>query len=502
MKYCFNTRQFTETDIAPERIAIAGSDKDIDWKTLKFKAEQLGDVFREAGIPSGHPVIIYGHKEAFFPLAIMACIHAEIAYIPIDTIYPLERIKKIIDTTESQVVINCTGEELTFDIPVVITSDLETQVNTAADFQNSVYGDPSDPLQYIIFTSGSTGEPKGVCITQSCIRTFVNWLQADYPFSGNDVFMNQAPFSFDLSQYDLMNAFSFGGTLLLNWNELIKDQDAFIDRLVNYNCSVWTSTPSFGYLFLRNERFNAQGIPTMKTFLFIGEVLPNRTCGILRGLFPDAQLFNAYGPTEATVATTLIEITDDIIREHQMLPVGYPMAGSDLFIEKEQPEDKEGELVISGDHVSTGYFKNKELNAEKFFLHNGKRAFRTGDLAYFDDGLLFCIGRNDDQVKMNGFRIELNEISAVLTQHELISDAVTVALRRNNEVKKLISFVLVKDPADAPKIMEQVLPFIEAAIPYYMIPGDIVAVDAFPYSVSHKIDKNQLIADYLKTQLG
>ena len=502
MKYCFNTKAFTETDTAPERIAVAGSDKDLDWKTFKFKAEQLGDVFREAGIPTGHPVIIYGHKEAFFPLAIMACIHSDTAYIPIDTVYPLERIKKIIEVTGTQVIVNCTGETLEVDIPVVITSDLETQINSEPDFSQSVYGNPSDPLQYIIFTSGSTGEPKGVSITQSCIRTFVNWLQSDYPFSGEDVFMNQAPFSFDLSQYDLMNSFSFGGTLLLNSTEIIKDQDAFIDRLVNYNCSVWTSTPSFGYLFLRNERFNAAGIPSMKTFLFIGEVLPNRTCGILRGLFPDAKLFNAYGPTEATVATTLIEITDEIIARYPMLPVGYPMSGSDLFIEKANEDDKEGELVISGDHVSTGYFKNPELNAEKFFLHNDKRAFRTGDLAYFEDGVLFCIGRNDDQVKMNGFRIELNEISAVLTKNDLISDAVTVALKRNNEVKKLISFVLVKDAADAPDIMAKVLPFIEATIPYYMIPGDIVAVESFPYSVSHKVDKKQLIEDYLKKQLG
>jgi D-alanine--poly(phosphoribitol) ligase subunit 1 len=230
--------------------------------------------------------------------------------------------------------------------------------------------------------------------------------------------------------------------------------------------------------------------------------LPNRTCALLRELFPQTQLYNAYGPTEATVATTLIRITDAIIQQHPMLPVGYPMAGSDLFIEKQNEADKEGELIISGDHVSIGYFKNEALNAEKFFLHNGKRAFRTGDLAYFEDGLLFCIGRNDDQVKMNGFRIELNEISAVLCRHEAVSDAVTVALKRNNEVKKLISFVLLSSPENAEATMSSLVPFMGKIVPYYMIPGDIVAVDAFPHSVSHKIDKKQLIADYLQRQLG
>lgn len=234
----------------------------------------------------------------------------------------------------------------------------------------------------------------------------------------------------------------------------------------------------------------------------MGEELPGRTCSILKTNFKSSRILNAYGPTEATIVTTLVEITGETISKYPALPIGYPMPGSELLIEKIFAESREGELIIVGDHVSTGYFKNEEFNKQKFFIHNGKRAFKTGDLAYYEDDMLFYLGRNDDQVKMHGFRIELNEISNVICTHELINDAVTVPLKRNNEVKKLISFVTLKAETSQVSLKDRLIAFLEKALPYYMIPGDIVIVPEFPHSTSHKIDKNKLIADYLFAQTG
>ena len=500
MKYNFKTKQFSEIETAPKKLAIAGSDRDIDWDTLKTKTEQLVKVFNEIAVPNGHPVIIYGHKEYLFPLAILACIHSNTTYIPIDKIYPIERIKKIIEKTGSQILINCSEETLDINIAVTINSSFNTTVNFIPDYSNKIYGIPEDPLQYIMFTSGSTGEPKGVQITQNSILTFLDWAQKDFGFCSDDVFMNQAPFTFDVSLCDVLNSFSHGGTLVLNSTNIVKDQERFFKRLVNYKCSVWTSTPSFAYLFLRHPDFNAEKIYPIKTFLFMGEELPNRTCSILKKSFNDVRILNAYGPTEATIVTTLVEITDDVISKYPMLPIGFPMPASKIVIEKLDPMDKEGELIIVGDHVSIGYFKNDELNKQKFFLHEGKRAFKTGDLAYYENEMVFCIGRNDDQVKMHGFRIELNEISNVLCKNDLISDAVTIALKRNNEVKKIVSFVIVKEPIQKEELNQHLVAFLNTTLPYYMIPGDIVTVGSFPYSTSHKIDKNKLIEDYLKQQ--
>lgn len=502
MIYNFNQKKFTETAILRNKLAIVGSDSEIDWNTLQIKTEKLVEIFLQIDIPSGHPVIIFGHKEYFFPLAILACIHSNTTYIPIDKIYPIERIKKIIELTGSQILINCSDVNLEIEIAVTINADFTIKNNYTPNFQNRIYGDSSDPLQYIMFTSGSTGEPKGVQITQSSILSFLNWALHDFGFSCNDVFLNQAPFTFDVSLCDILNSFAHGGTLVLSSTEIVKNQETFFNRLIQYKCSVWTSTPSFVYLFLRHPDFNSQNIPSIKTFLFMGEDLPNRTCAHLKRIFTNTRILNAYGPTEATIVTTLVEITNDIIEKYSLLPIGFPKTDSEILIDKKRSEDKDGELIIVGHHVSTGYFNNEVFNHEKFYIHEGKRAFKTGDLAYYENDMVFCIGRNDDQVKMHGFRIELNEISNVICKIEFISDAVTIALKRNNEVKKIVSFVVLKKIIEKDELIKQLHLFLEKTLPYYMIPGDIVIVNKFPYSTSHKIDKNKLIEDYLKKQFN
>ena len=501
MKYDFHNKQFVDLDDSPNKLAIAGSDADIDWNTLKIKVEKLSSELTKLNIPVGHPIIIYGHKEHTFPVSILSCIHSNVTYIPIDKIYPYDRINKIIEISGAQILINCTDEFIDFNLAINISSNFEITINHQPEFTNKIYGNSDEPLQYIMFTSGSTGEPKGVQISYKSILTFVDWAVRDFGFNNNDVFMNQAPFTFDVSLCDILNAFALGGTLVLSSNETVKNQDAFLNRNIFYKCSVWTSTPSFAFLFLRNRNFNALKINSIHTFLFMGEDLPNRTCSLLKTKFPKARILNAYGPTEATIVTTLIDITEDIIKQHPSIPIGYPKPGSELLIDKANPDDKEGELIIVGDHVSTGYLKDDELNEKKFFIHNGKRAFRTGDLAYYQNGIIFFLGRNDDQVKMHGFRIELNEISNVICRNPLISDAITVPLKRNNEVKKIISFVMVKSTISQHELSEIIVPFLEKSLPYYMIPGDIIIVSNFPYNSSHKIDKNKLIEEYILRQL-
>ncbi len=500
MKYDFQKKKFIETERLAEKIAVAGSDKDMNWATLQLHVENLSAQFKTLCIPPGHPVIIYGHKECLFPVVMLACMQAGIPYIPIDKIYPEDRIKKIMTSTGSQVLINCTNESFDTTIAIVINTKLESQINHAPCYENRIYGDVADPLAYIMFTSGSTGEPKGVQINYSSVLAFIDWALNDFGFSEQDVFMNQAPFTFDVSLCDVLNAFAHGGTLVLNSTAVVKDQDAFINRLIHYKCSVWTSTPSFGYLFLRHADFNSNHLPSLSAFLFMGEELPNRTAVILRTNFKNARVLNAYGPTEATIVTTFIHLTDELIKKYPSLPIGFPMPGSELLVEKEQAPDKAGELIIAGTHVSAGYFKNETANKQKFFEHNGKRAFRTGDMAYYEDGMLFFLGRNDDQVKMHGYRIELAEISSVICKHAAVADAVTIALKRNNEVKKIISFIIVKYVIEKNELLKQLQSFLETTLPYYMIPGDIAVVKNFPYSVSHKIDKNKLMEDYLNIQ--
>lgn len=496
MKYNFHLNVFEETEIQPDKIVISGSDCDISWIELQQKVERLKIIFSELNIPKGHPVIIYGHKEHFFPVAMLALINSGIPYIPIDKIYPTERIKKIIDKTGSQILINCGDYKIPVAVSVEIDFQLNIKRNSDADFTNIIYGDCNDPLQYIMFTSGSTGEPKGVQINRSSILSFLDWIEKDYWFNKDDVFMNQSPFTFDVSLYDTLSAFMLGATVLLIDNDIAKDAERLFVKLQQYNCTVWTSTPSFAYIYLREKKFNSESLNRIHTFLFAGEDLPPRTVEILLMNFPQAKVYNAYGPTEATVTTTLIEINADILKKYPVLPIGYPKRNTEILIDKQNQTDKSGEIIIVGDHVSSGYFKEEELSAEKFYLHNRHRAFRTGDLGYYENEMIFFIGRNDDQIKLHGYRIELSEITSVIRKLDFIEDAVTVPLKKDKEVKRIVSFVILKNGMSSMALKEKIIKIIDGQLPPYMIPGDIKEVKTFPISSNHKIDKNKLIALY------
>jgi D-alanine--poly(phosphoribitol) ligase subunit 1 len=341
---------------------------------------------------------------------------------------------------------------------------------------------------YIIFTSGSTGEPKGVQITNSAVLTFLDWMTHDFGFAPNEVFLNIAVFSFDLSVFELMTFGALGATLLLNGRQTLDSADKLLNRIERYGASIWVSTPSFSMLYARDS--HAQIRENITGFLFCGEVLPYGLAKELKGHYPSTRVLNTYGPTEATVATTLIEIDDTILSKYEVLPVGYPKRDSEIAIE-------ESEIVIYGDNVSVGYLNREDLNRVKFGVRNGRRFFRTGDLGYVEDGLLFCRGRNDDQIKLRGYRIELNEITSKLEALDYVHMAATIALKRNEEVKKIVSLVVLKIER-AGDVKSEIQEALMRQLPEYMIPSDIKMVESFPLNQNGKIDKSLLPELYLK----
>jgi D-alanine--poly(phosphoribitol) ligase subunit 1 len=502
MRFNFYANGFTEGEQASSKLAVAGSDRDLSWAQLRQEAERLCRIFTELKIPKGHPVILRGHKEAGFMAAILACVSCELPYVPLDTIVPLERVKKIKALTGSQVLIRFgeRGDDPAF--PIELDGKFDVQKKAGAEFgSQNTFWFPGDPLVYIIFTSGSTGEPKGVQITRQAICSYLDWMERDYGFTGEDVFINQAPFSFDLSVYEVMFSMHLGGGVILNSNAVAKNTAAFVQRVKQYKGTVWVSTPSFAYLFLLEPSFNGMHLQGLRTFLFCGEELPNRTAKKLLALFPGRRVLNTYGPTEATVSTTLVDIDEKVVAEHGTLPVGYPKYTCEILIENpEKDPSRPGEIIIAGDNVSIGYLKNPELSGEKFFMHKGRRAYRTGDFGYIRNGMLFFLGRQDDQVKLNGYRIELGDINAQLCQLENVEDAVCVPLRSGTAVKRIVAFVKLKKGGVTAGAKEQLMAELKKRLPEYMVPGDMRFVDEFPHSSNHKIDKKKLIEGYMNGQ--
>jgi D-alanine--poly(phosphoribitol) ligase subunit 1 len=483
MKFDFTTLDFIEQDKDADKLAVAASDGDLSWQDLRNATYQTRDKIMGYNLPKGHPVIIRGHKEKSFIATVIACIMLELPYIPVDIIYPDERLEKIRNITNSALLFDCASGQFQFN-----------QKNA-----NVSYYDKAEPLIYIIFTSGSTGEPKGVQISRKSIISFLEWIGQDFGFSSRDVFLNQAPFSFDLSVYELYAFMYLGASIVLTTSEQQKNTDIFLQRLQKYNCSAWVSTPSFAALCLLSGNFNSAFLPHLKTFLFCGETLPARVAKRLLASFIGARVLNSYGPTEATVATTLISITDEIITKYPSLPVGYPKSTSEIIldnIETDENGQSVGVIKIGGDNVMSGYFAKPEVNAQVLSQKNGKRFFYTGDYGYFKEGMLFFIGRRDNQVKLHGYRIEIDEIDAALHNTNGIQDAVTVPMYRNGEVAKLVSFIIAAN-SNNPQIIDEAKSSLESNLPYYMVPTDFMLIDKFPYNANHKICLKSLREIYL-----
>ena len=475
MRFDLELLDFVDCDKDLNKLALSASDRDLTWDEFKNEVDAFKSEILKYNLPKGHPVVIYGHKEAKFLVSIVACISLGLPYIPVDTIYPKERLHKIINIVNSALLINTIDDTLDFN---------KENINT------TYYLD--DPIIYIIFTSGSTGEPKGVQITQNSILDFNKWLDTDFKFSNDSVFMNQAPFSFDLSVYELIGFLSFGGTIVLNSRELLENHIEFFERLKKYSCNTWVSTPSFISKYLLSSEFTSNDIKSLHTFLFCGEVLPATTAKRILNSFPSSKVLNTYGPTEATVAITLIDITPAVIEKYsKSLPVGYVKENTKINLLDIDSENV-GEIEIVGDNVSIGYFKNEELNAQKFQAKYEKRSFRTGDFGYIEDNMLFFANRKDELIKLHGFRIELGEIDKEFTNNKKINESITIPLKRGTEVVKLITFIITNTQID----MEELKKEISEILPYYMIPSDIVVIDKFPYNTNHKIDKNALIEIY------
>ncbi len=500
MRFDIVAARFEDVDIDPDKLALVGSDRDLTWREFRTEVLATAERISALHLPKGAPVAIRGHKEAGMVVAMMACMTLDHTYIPIDVMIPMERVERMLAIAGAQLLIDFSGDQLPHGCPTLLEDGSVLHEGTAP--ANILPFRSEDPLRYIIFTSGSTGEPKGVCISRAAAKAFLLWMCSDFGFTAQEVFINQAPFSFDLSVYELFTSIHSGATLLLNEAETAKDSARFLARLNQYGGTVWVSTPTFAYLYLTEPRFNGEDAASIQTFLFCGEALPKMTAKRLLDRFPKSRVLNTYGPTEATVATALVDVTTEVLARYPDMPVGAPMRGSQLRTEtpvgKEATKDAPGEILIIGDNVSTGYLGNDALNEEKFFISDGKRGFRTGDYGWFEDGLLFFNGRKDEQVKLNGFRIELGDITAQLLSVPGVADAIAVPLTAGGAVKRIIGFVRpIPGDATEAELRLRINDRLKKELPDYMVPGDISFVDAFPVSSSHKTDRKALIAGYL-----
>jgi D-alanine--poly(phosphoribitol) ligase subunit 1 len=313
-----------------------------------------------------------------------------------------------------------------------------------------------------------------------------------------EVFLNQAPFSFDLSVMDLYCSLATGGTLFSISRDLIENPKKLYRALASSGVTTWVSTPSFAQMCLVEDKFANAMLPRVQRFLFCGETLAPHTAAQLLARFPQAQVWNMYGPTEATVATTSIQIDSAILEKYSALPVGRVMPGTKIFIVDENggelSANNRGKIIITGPNVSPGYVGRSDLTARAFFEYRGQRAYKTGDIGRFRDSLLFFEGRIDEQIKLSGYRIELGDVEANLRALPTVRDAVVIPVIKDGAAQSLTAFVtlLVRNETSDFKLAHNLRSQLGERLPVYMLPRKFVFLDAFPMTANGKVDRAAL----------
>ncbi|MFP7478380.1 D-alanine--poly(phosphoribitol) ligase subunit DltA [Terribacillus saccharophilus] len=482
---------------SPEQTAFRNGEDAISYRMLWDRSDRLAALIQSScQLERQTPIVVYGHMGTDMPVSFLACVKAGYPYIPIDTSIPMERVRLIVEKSGAGLVINTTDTDLGLNnIAVLYTAALQLEEEEVSNRDLWV---KEEEVFYIIYTSGSTGNPKGVQVTAANLQSFTDWMTSDFPLEQEKVFLNQAPFSFDLSVMDFYPALQSGGTIHALTKEVINKPKLLFENLSHSALQIWTSTPSFVQMCFPNPDFHAEMLPELDTFLFCGEVLPLATAKELKKRFPQARIFNTYGPTEATVAVTSIEVTEDLLLQEEALPVGRPKPDMRILVVDESgnplPDGEKGELILAGPSVTKGYLGEPLLTEKAYGTVYDMQAYQTGDAGVIKNGLVYCQGRLDYQIKLHGYRMELEEIEFHLQQSEYIKAAIIIPYAPKEEIEYLIAAVVPEEHNfdKEYQLTAAIRKDLALRLPAYMIPRKFTYHMTIPMTMNGKADRKRM----------
>ncbi|MFJ8100278.1 D-alanine--poly(phosphoribitol) ligase subunit DltA [Lysinibacillus sp. NPDC096212] len=469
----------------PHRTAYQTNSDSLTYGELWHLSDCVAQYLMALDLKRQQPIVVYGHMSPLQIVAFLGAVKAGHPYVPVDSSTPSERLQIIIEASQACLLLKTEALGSNQSVPVVEVSDLVAQATSISTEPSTWVKDQE--IHYIIYTSGSTGKPKGVQITADNLAHFVAWMHEHFPLQESGVFLNQAPYSFDLSVMDLYPALVSGQTLYAITQEQIANPKALFESLASSGIRVWTSTPSFAKICLMNKEWNQALMPSLNTFLFCGEVLPVSVSKELMQRFPQASIFNLYGPTETTVAVSYVEVTKELLEQFDQLPIA-PLSEPNLSLQED------GEIIISGPTVSAGYLGAPDLTLKAFPTIGDQRIYKTGDVGYEKDGYLFFSGRKDFQVKLHGYRLEIEEIEKQIGNLPAVASCVVIPISKDGEIVSLSAFVVLREPLtdSAFKMTKQLKALLAEYLPSYMIPKTFKYIDALPLNTNGKVDRKGL----------
>lgn len=489
----------------PDAPALADAHWQFSYREMRQQVVALAQLLRQRGVKPGDSVAVALPRSVFLTLALHGIVEAGAAWLPLDTGYPDDRLRMMLEDARPSLLITSADQLARFsDIPG-LESLCYQQPLAAGDDAPLALSKP-DHTAYIIFTSGSTGRPKGVMVGQTAIVNRLLWMQDRYPLSAQDVVAQKTPCSFDVSVWEFWWPFIAGAQLVMAEPEAHRDPQAMQQFFARYGVTTTHFVPSMLAAFVASlDADSVAACRTLRRVFCSGEALPTELCREWERL-TGAPLHNLYGPTEAAVdvswypacGSELAAVTGSSV------PIGWPVWNTGLRIldaaMRPVPPGVAGDLYLTGIQLAQGYLGRPDLTASRFIADPfapGERMYRTGDVArWLTNGAVEYLGRSDDQLKIRGQRIELGEIDRVMSALPDVAQAVSHACVFNQaaatggDARQLVGY-LVSDsglPLDTAALKAR----LAEQLPPHMVPVVLMQLADLPLSANGKLDRKAL----------
>ncbi|XXD10737.1 enterobactin non-ribosomal peptide synthetase EntF [Klebsiella sp. R445] len=494
-----------QAEKTPDAPALADARWQFSYREMRQQVVALAQLLRERGVKPGDSVAVALPRSVFLTLALHGIVEAGAAWLPLDTGYPDDRLRMMLEDARPTLLITSEDQLARFsDIPGLesLCYQQPLPVGDAAPLGLS----QADHTAYIIFTSGSTGRPKGVMVGQTAIVNRLLWMQNHYPLSADDVVAQKTPCSFDVSVWEFWWPFITGARLVMAEPEAHRDPLAMQQFFARYGVTTTHFVPSMLAAFVASlDGENVATCRTLKRVFCSGEALPTGLCREWEAL-TGAPLHNLYGPTEAAVDVSwypacgaeLAAVTGNSV------PIGWPVWNTGLRIldasMRPVPPGVAADLYLTGIQLAQGYLGRPDLTASRFIADPyaaGERMYRTGDVArWLENGAVEYLGRSDDQLKIRGQRIELGEIDRVMSALPDVAQAVANACVLNQaaatggDARQLVGYLVSESglPLDTAGLKAR----LAEQLPPHMVPVVLIQLAELPLSANGKLDRKAL----------
>jgi amino acid adenylation domain-containing protein len=478
----------------------------ITYNELNEKSNQLVHQLKEKGVKPNTLVGVMVSRSIKMLIGLLGILKVGSSYLPVDPGFPQGRIEYLLQKSSPDILLTQSHlqeklEPIDPDCEILDLLDIDKKTHIGSRANPGHRTSPMD-LAYVIYTSGSTGSPKGIMIQHRNVVNFIHGMAAHIDFSPGKCILAVTTISFDIFVLETLLPLTRGMKIVIAHEELQTDPGLLAEAITRHQIDILQFTPSrLKLLFTGVETLS--WLKQVKELLVGGETFPTHLLKELKQVY-HGKLYNVYGPTETTVWSTIKELTSS-----EFVTIGIPIANTQIYIvdnhPRLQPIGIPGELLIGGDGVAKGYFRNPSLTGERFIdnpFRRGDRVYRTGDVArWLPNGEIEYLGRKDFQVKIRGFRIELEEIEDHLSMHEDIKEAVVLAREHTNGNTYLCAYI-VPIVSPSPQTADSTNSDIAKAaqwrthlsrvLPEYMIPSFFVQLERIPFTPNGKIDRKAL----------